>query len=405
MAEERFVLPVNGMGAQETDINLWAKNAALADDRVLAELLRLAPFTAGTPTKAVTPYGVQGASAIVVPSGSSDATVRVRPFRAIVGSRDTIANIGHKDNWRDIRSALHVPNSASGQWRDVQLSATAANNRWDLIWARMDVDVGSGTVSRLVKNPSTGLGEPALAVVSRLCEVSIGVTEGAEAGSPTGPALPSDSGDAYYLPLAYVYLTHPHTLIAAVGDKAIYEVAPVVTQQTGALGVRPFSGSSDPSGWASATAWDGVRSRRYVPSSMAGGVSRFGNLGALPNGTHVLDSSVDWRKRFVRWFVQGAGSSHYGGPSALPGDAGVAQQVGGAVTIHPSADPVVCRMAASDSGSTGANVLTAGVSAVCLVQVNASTGNLEAVVTNGPLQTTVFLWLDVMGQFDTMSTS
>src|SRR6187399_3347211 len=109
MAQERFESPDNGIGIQIDDIDLISKNAALAEDKVLAELIKLYPFS-GTAVKAILPYGqpVAGGvlgynvhfggpsgSALVVKSGASDAKLRIRPFRAIIGSRDDIDGIGH----------------------------------------------------------------------------------------------------------------------------------------------------------------------------------------------------------------------------------------------------------------------------------------------------------------------
>src|SRR5690606_5860161 len=183
--EEQFKAPLNGLEIHIEDVDLWSKNAALADDRVLAELLQLAPFTAGEPAKAILPYG----KALVVPSGSDDSTVRVRPFRAIVGSRDTVANIGHKDNWHDVRSALHIPNVSGQQYRNVQLSATASNNRWDLIWCRVEADIPSATKPRYVKS-SGGTVISQNLIATKITTVTIGVNEGTEAASPVGPNLP-----------------------------------------------------------------------------------------------------------------------------------------------------------------------------------------------------------------------
>src|ERR1700719_1812588 len=105
MAEDFLQLAQNGVEVEQGDINLLGSVGGLADDHVLAELLRLAPFS-GTVAKAVLPFGhTQSAAPTVAPNGASGSVV-VSPFRVIVGSRDTTANIGVRANWNDLRSGI-----------------------------------------------------------------------------------------------------------------------------------------------------------------------------------------------------------------------------------------------------------------------------------------------------------
>lgn len=110
--ESKFQLLNNGQEVQTSDINSMSDSAALADDRVLAELLRMPPYDGSTVTKGVIPFTAETRSdssdAFNVVSGLGVAgVIRVRPFRALVGSRTAEAS-DPKKNWRDIRSTIHI---------------------------------------------------------------------------------------------------------------------------------------------------------------------------------------------------------------------------------------------------------------------------------------------------------
>src|SRR6202161_1811381 len=96
MAENQYQNTQDGQETQQTDFNLFAKEAALATDRSLAELLRLGPFNGAAVSKVIAPYGCGGLSGaaipMVQPNGSS-ATVKVMPFTAIVGPRVAVSAI------------------------------------------------------------------------------------------------------------------------------------------------------------------------------------------------------------------------------------------------------------------------------------------------------------------------
>lgn len=412
MADERYKAPVNGIALESSDVDLISENAALAGDRVLAELLKLVPFVAASPHKAILPYGQQVAggelgfdvdsgpasgNGLVVRSGTADARIRIRPFRAIIGSRDDIDGIGHEANWTDIRSALHVPAVADEWYSQLQLAATASNNRWDLVWARVDVDVPTSNVQRMVKS-GAGAAEAQNVSVSKQCTVTLGVTQGTEATNPTPPDLPSDSGSAYYIPLAKIRLNHPHTLTTAIDRRRIFETAPVITLQTAS--VRPVSMASQTEGYANDTDNSGARTRRYAPASMVGSHSRFAQLGQLAVGTYLLDNSIDWRRRYFRWTAQAATQDSYGGPIAFPNAAGTGQAYGFATSLHASDPPTIVLLAASGSSSDGARILTSGTTAVVEIYVDPTTGWLMCEVTGEALQANVFAWLEASGAFD-----
>ena len=57
--ETLYSMVNQGQSLQPTDINLIASDAALADDRVLWQMVRLTGYSA-TPQKGIFPYGLAG---------------------------------------------------------------------------------------------------------------------------------------------------------------------------------------------------------------------------------------------------------------------------------------------------------------------------------------------------------
>jgi len=150
MSVERYVIAQNGQEVEQGDLTLLSDAGGLADDHVLAELLRLAPFSGNGVAKAIMPFG---SAATVVPAGAT-GSVNVNPFRAVVGTRDTVANIGALKNWNDLRSAIFTGPNALAAQQPFQANA-AAQARWDLVYAQLQVDAPGQQVSRYRKDPST----------------------------------------------------------------------------------------------------------------------------------------------------------------------------------------------------------------------------------------------------------
>ena len=128
MSVERFQLTQNGQEVEQSDINALSDAGGLADDHVLAELLRLAPFSGSGVSKAILPFG---SAATVAPAGAT-GTVTVSPFRAVVGTRDTAANIGPLKNWNDLRSAIFTGPNALSAHAAARRRTASAQPRWDL---------------------------------------------------------------------------------------------------------------------------------------------------------------------------------------------------------------------------------------------------------------------------------
>src|SRR6185312_12490685 len=108
----------------------------------------------GVPVKYIIPSGgaqnalMDHGGAVVESSGLTDAKVYVNPFTAVIGSRSSLTP-SVKDALRDIRTVSHYGDDTfhSPRFR-VQLPATAASfYRWDLIWARIDIDTPDAAVA------------------------------------------------------------------------------------------------------------------------------------------------------------------------------------------------------------------------------------------------------------------
>lgn len=408
--EDRYQHTVNGQAVEQADVNLIATEAAMQDDYVLAELLRPTNYLSAV-QKLIIPSARSGrqttnlsGAGVVIPKAASDSSVLVRPFRAIVGITGNVTTLGHLKAFRDIRSVVH-PGTTSGQPNtELQLSATSSNHRWDLIYAQVQVDIDSATESRYVKD-SGGTVAAQNVVPTKKTTVTIAVVEGTEAASPTRPAVPSDSGSSYYFPLAYVLLTHPHTLVTAIDESWIQEVLTpaYIGEALGARSSGPADGCYYTGGYADAAdPWAvGNRPDNYLPPSMHGGVTRFFAVQGLTVGTHVIDQSIDWRDRWVKWEVQGRGGATNKHPGTNTSGYLAASGLDNTV-IFSAADSEILRVVASDHADTWrARVLSSGTSAVGKLQANATTGNLELVVSGATIADACHIWLDATGAYDT----
>ncbi len=333
MAEPIYQHEYDGQEVEEEDINLLGTNSGLADDRVLAELLRLQPFDGTSTAKAILPYALRaGDSATVIPNGATGA-VRVLPFRAIVGSRTALAT-DPVANWRDIRSAVFAQKSSSGARGAVVSFApnTTGVTRWDLVYAAFTPDANGAQVTRYVRDPVTGAITAPSVVTTLVQQVAILVAQGprpilipipiitpvttlaatapataatasptptaatspatAPAASPSStaaaststpalPAVPGDGGGTFYIPLAYVAIPAGFSATSTVLPGSIFSVAPVISlaRVSGTFSVQPANQQFVANGSAITAAqlatWaGGTRPGFYMPPDMVGGESR-----------------------------------------------------------------------------------------------------------------------------------
>ena len=337
--EDRHVSAVNGQEVARTDFELVNDNAALADDRIIAELLRLQPYNGSTVRKCIIPYAASGpavrldvesvaappAGPLVLSTAAANASLLINPFRAVVGSRVAPgANV--KNHWRDVRSAIALGLTTLRQ--SVQLPATSANGRWDLIYARVDIDVNLAAETRFIRNVSGS--NASFVTVRRRNTVTIGMVQGAENASPVRPALPSDTSTAYYIPIAYVRVVHPHTLTTTLTKFQIYEVAPVVNVAScwGAVSCAPADGQWHPDDFAGqSTVWSAAaRPNFFLPPTMVGGEQRLVALSWGTGGQHGtnqtfdVDRSIDWRGRAFMSFIHMSNTNTFAWAAASGAD-------------------------------------------------------------------------------------
>jgi len=307
----------NGQAVYSEDYSLIGGEAALADDRVLAELLRMLPFGA-TASRGVMPYRVNAYEApatqgqAIVKAGTGKVTVS--PFRAFIGSR-TAAAAGGKANWRDIRSAIMV--GATTLNSDVTPDATIVGvQRIDLVYAAVSVDVNDSGVSRKIKSPTTGVISTSTVVVTKSTNIALGVVKGAD-NVATVPALQADGGGTYYIALAYVHVPASFGGATVLTNADVWEASPAITmaESTGAASVRPADGSFLATGAVETNTPFAFTGRKagHLPSTMVGGEEILVALDLVaPNFSHVtgdvVDASRDWTKRLWTWQIAGIGS-------------------------------------------------------------------------------------------------
>lgn len=311
---------VAGQSLDEEELNWVAETAAKADDRVLAELLRMVPgLISGYVHKAVLPYrvealhpgGVSINTTATVTSYGATGSVLIHPFRALIGSR----RVESSSTWYDIRTARYLGSGEPVYTIQRNLTATVSNSRWDLIYARVDLTVTSAAVERIVRSGSGDA--PQNISLYTDTTVTIGVVEGAESATPVEPALPSDGSDTYYIPLAYVLLVHPFTSSTVVEPTWIRENCPVapLASSTGAVTFRPasFAYADDSALWARRT-WGPAdeRPEEHLPATMIGGAQRLIVLDFMdvtksipPDVDTVVDNTIDWRNRVLTFTVYG----------------------------------------------------------------------------------------------------
>lgn len=309
MSVEKYVIAQNGQEVEQSDLMLLSDAGAFADDRVLAELLRLAPFSGSGAAKAILPFG---SAPTVAPAGAT-GSVTVSPFRVVVGSRDTAANIGALKNWNDLRSAIFTgPNALSAQQ---PFGANPTNQpRWDLLYAQLAVDAPGAQVSRYRKDPSTE--QVTVVQVSKSIAQSLSVA--VLAGQPGGgkPALPPDGGGTFFFPLANVRIPANFGPLSTVAPTDIEELVPYVplSLTTGASILVPANHQYKEGGTvlsSAAFAWGsaGPRPGPVMPPTMSGCEGRLiaidAQNAASANWSHqsgsVVDDSRDWRSRVFRW--------------------------------------------------------------------------------------------------------
>jgi hypothetical protein len=403
----KLQIAVDGQGVALEDLHVLAE-AALGEDRAL-ELVSHMNQRVGPGGRSIVPLYPfnSGVGALGVPAQGPLLTPAVggaslSPFAVHVGPPSVTDPLGG-------RFAAVLGENTIG------FVSTVANNRWDLLYARIDVDINGPSVDRVVKAADGTVGSQSLAVTKN-CTVSLGTVTGQEAGSPIRPAVPADGGGAYYVPIAYVFLPHPYTNGQTIAKTFLHEVAPVI--RPGAPHCAPVAqlngrNSQGLSGtdkiWNQQTGtWD-TNDRPpdgYLPATMVGEEKRLITLDfetgpSVPlNATTLLDNSIDWRNRIFKFTYQ-----IYSTPSPIE----FAWSGGGtAVEVIPSTENTSLSTAGyartgvdmgqsfRDSGVSGQ---TAG-SAVILYLRHTGDGDFQGAMRGIPPSSTVMLEVDIGGNLN-----
>jgi hypothetical protein len=307
----------DGQEVEQEDFTQVADNAALADDRVFAELMRVAPYT-GTVSRGILPWAYDGIKSATVEGNGASGSVKVHPFRAFIGST-TAAGTDAVKALRDIRSALYTGTSTALDGT-VNIAAGSGGGlyRWDLIYAAVAVEQNGPTEAREVKDATTGIAAAQNVAKDTRTTVTVSITAGTpHATTPARPSAPADAGGTYYIPLAYVRVPPAFngTSMVAAGD--IFEVAPKLhlSRSNGSFTVQVANQGHVDGGsvltsakldtWATA----GTRPPAYMPSLMQGAEVRLIPIDVRTGGSFshasgsVVDDSVDWRKRAFFWIA------------------------------------------------------------------------------------------------------
>lgn len=337
MAENQINFAVDGQELAQADVNTILGPLGLMDDRVFAEFLRMPPFDGTNVYKSIFPLGgqaVEGSlggtavnNAAVQSSGTANGSIVVSTFRCVIGSR-TALGTSVLANYRDIRTGLFVGPT---------FSYLLANNssgfpRYDLVYATLTVDTATGSQTRRIKNPTTGVVTSGPETTFLANPVTVAVVTGTGAATPLIPALPADVGGAYNVALAAVLVPNGFTSGTQVVQQGIRDLVGDKNLTNGngqtMIGMSPTagvltgpvmaSGNNDRAGtYASNFPWGTTpatsRSPVFLPPSMIGGVSCIAcvdDTNASPshaNGS-IVDDTIDWRRRIFKIVAQATGN-------------------------------------------------------------------------------------------------
>jgi len=404
--ESQFKCALNGVQVQTHDFDLLGETSGLADDRVFAELFRMAPFDGANASK-----GITCGARLIEPNGAT-GSVLVQPFRAFVGSRTAVASCGKK-NLRDIRSTIAVGTTTLAQ--QVVLADNASGNaRWDLIYASVTPDAPGSTFVRKFKDPVAKYITVANVVRTLETTVTLQTLQGTPAASPVWPALPADASGVYNVPLAYVRVPNSFTSGSTVGRAGIAEIAPklAIDESSNAMGVEVPDQMRISGGigltTAKVQAWgsSGTRPNMFLPTMVHGGRSMMIPLdlrtGIMSHASGDVIDSRDWRNRMARWQFA-LHSADFPWSAATSG----AFQGGAAVTTSFSALNGNVGMGQTFQGAGNRNIAIIDgalhptmpdTSTITIYCDNADGGKLKVSYTNAPNCSCIF-WIDFTAPF------
>ena len=420
MSENAYQPSQSGQEVQQGDVSQLGTTSGLADDHVFAELLRLAPYNGATVAKAIMPAGFKGSPdpGVVVPSGRNDGSVAVNPFRAIVGSRNTVAappsdlstDSDALANWRDIRSGVFV-GSATDLVQAFALAPNSSGNpRWDLAYAAIVPDTSGPSVQRRVKNPTSGNITVVTVPAYIYSPVTVAILTGTPGATPALPTLPADGAGTYNIPIAYIRVPNGFSSTSTVATQDIRSTTVNGVMDyvdvRGGLKAKPCNGNNDENSTFNAGgtfAWNpattGSRPGPWLAPDWIGGSVFLANIDNVTGGSFshassgIVDSSIDWRQRWVK--VTGVESTPKFGtdPSATTGPT---MPYGALVPIISLGNSCIADNVLISGCATVWGTTVGGATVGLVVQMG--TGNLLWYVTGSPAAR-FSLWIEATGQF------
>ena len=407
MSENQARLSQTGREIFGADWDDNGATAGLAVSRVLQQLYEMAPYDGSNVAKGV--LARDGGIVIPDPAGAGtlgdSGAILVKPFRALVGSRTT-AGANHLENERDVRSGLFVgTNSDNSTHIEMVGDPLDTNPRIALVYATVTPDSPSTSVSRYMKDATSGVVSIVNVPTTLSTTVTVNVVYGTATGSPIAPTIPADSGGSYNIPLAYVWVPNFSASTGFTLVHMVEDIAPLLFASPGSSSVsmRTARFNYDASLWANSLGTSkgltsGGRQQTFIPRTMGGVESIQLAIDVLSASSaswniatgQVVDDTIDWRNRtfVINACAQGASS---------PGSTTFAWGVANTDTTSTH-NLVPCRLGGSTAGAQSTVIMSQSMTNDSVGGIGV-TGPLIAVLDNSRMSSVdvggyLALWVD-----------
>jgi len=369
-----------GQGAVADDVQRVATVAAAGDDRLYSVLA-----TPGAASKGVVPLEEESTTVnprlLVYPAtGGDQGRLNVRRCHLVAAVQDGLGQ------------SVDLGVTTATTMLSALVGANASGNpRIDRLYVTINRAVpGAAVQQRRFKSTSASAVTTNATNIYNEPTATLAILAGTPAGSPVAPVLPTDSGTAWVIQLAQIYVANGYASGGPIGADAGAGVTTYVAQEwpNGQI-PRPRS-----EGLKAASIFTAALNESVALSTL--GLSRF----TARNGADVqlfagfrhrstttsftLDNSINWRRRLI-WGVLARGRDT-GAPPNFPFVAATTlqgtsatQQLPPGLTGAGSVDPAISALFIG-AGGGGVNVL---------IDIRSSAaGVLEAAIAGGPFDTT-----------------
>lgn len=412
--EKQIALSFVGQQVTKDDIDTMGETAALADDRVFAELFALENLQ-----KAV----LCRDPSIVRITNQATGAIEVAPFRAFIGSRGSEATDPRAFHI-DARSGICVGTTTRETAFTIAPIAPGGPDekyRWDLVYAAITVNATGSATVRKVKSPTSGVvtAESVPPYYRATCTVAVSTGTVAVAADPVRPTLPADTASTFYVALAYIGRRNTEAILY---PDQILEVAPMAQLQNQTSGPanshHTIGGSVLTSAALNDWPKDFNRPRVYLPQSFGKKIETVFFAARLRTGNpshtdgQIIDTR-DWRKRIVRWsgYVQTSStdaysfawekSTHTVKPTPYGNDGYLDIDDGSVSEFVAGMGETFCTDLTGVRDPTVANIVYGATPApvVATIVCDRTTGNLRLNYTGTP-NVIFFLWMDFLSPYE-----